>query len=346
MLLFEAADVLKRAIVLEWDSLQEQDRMDVRQYLLNLVLHRELIPYVREKILQVIAIMIKRKSVGDGSQETRIILEEMNKLMNIAPPQQKLLICRVLAAILQEYLITVKSDDKGLTFSDHFKVKKTFEIVHLRKIFEMTFTTLDNLLQNLNLEDRVQALLTHELITILEQILMWGYVSPLLPKRLIGLFEGLTKTDQAPSLRLNTNWEPVLVKPRILEVFFTLYWKVREIAELQRITLTCIVQLSTLNGTVFPNTQARQEYVANFLTKFLQLLMSTQVKQCEAVSVATTFRKMLLYHANIPMPPNLIEIMLKQMEQLTISFAENAVREENVSAFMQMISIIKNLFKI
>lgn len=161
---------------------------------------------------------------------------------------------------------------------------------------------------------------------------MWGYVSPLLPKRLIGLFEGLTKTDQAPSLRLNTNWEPVLVKPRILEVFFTLYWKVREVPELQRITLTCIVQLSTLNGTVFPNTHARQEYVANFLTKFLQLLMSTQVKQCEAVAVATTFRKMLLYHANVPMPPNLIEIMLKQMDQLTISFAENAVREENVSA--------------
>lgn len=47
---------------------------------------------------------------------------------------------------------------------------------------------------------------------------------------------------------------------------------------------------------------------------------------------ATTFRKMLLYHANVPMPPNLIEIMLKQMDQLTISFAENAVREENVSA--------------
>lgn len=60
LLLFEAADVIKRALIIEWDELQDQDRLGLRQYLLNYVLQRHLQPYIREKILQVIAIMIKR----------------------------------------------------------------------------------------------------------------------------------------------------------------------------------------------------------------------------------------------------------------------------------------------
>lgn len=331
MLLFEAADVIKRALIIEWDTLQEQDRMDIRQYLLNYVLQRELQPYVREKILQVIAIMIKRKSVVDLGQESRTILEEMGKMMGNAPATQKLLICRVLSAILQEYLITVKSDDNGLTFTDHFKVKKTFEVTHLRKIFEMAFANLDDLLQTLNLEDRVQAHLLLELVTILEQVLMWGYVSPLLPKRLIGLFESITKTDQTPSLRLNSSWEPVILKPRILEVLFAVYWKVRDIPELQRVTLACLVQLSTLNGTVFQAPHSRKLYVHSYMTKFLQLLMSAPIKTCEALSVATTFRKMMLYHSSVGLEPDVAQSMLQQMFTLTCTFAENAIREENVS---------------
>lgn len=336
MLLFEAADVIKRALIFEWDSLQEQDRLDIRQYLLNYVLQRELQPYVREKILQAIAIIIKRKSVTDAGQETRYILDEMAKLMSTAPAEQKLLVCRVLAAILQEYLITVKSDDKGLTFGDHFKVKKTFEMIHLRKIFEMAFVCLEELMQTLNLESRVpdaDAHLLLELLTILEQILMWGYVSPSLPKRLIGLFEGISKTDQTPSLRLNSTWEQVILNPRVLEIFFGVYWKVREIPELQRVTLTCLVQLSTLNGAVFRNTQARKEYVTAYMTKFLQFLMSTTVKACEALSVATTFRKVLLYHVNTctTLMPEVQQSMLQQMFQITCLFAEGSAQEQNVS---------------
>lgn len=338
MLLFEAADVIKKALIFEWDSLQEQDRMDIRQYLLNYVLQRELQPYVREKILQAIAIIIKRKSVTDAGQETRFILDEMAKLLSTAPAEQKLLVCRVLAAILQEYLITVKSDDKGLTFGDHFKVKKTFEMNNLRKIFEMAFVCLDELMQTLNRENRMldaDAHLLLELLTILEQILMWGYVSPSLPKRLIGLFEGISKTDQTPSLRLNVNWGPVILNPRVIEVFFGVYWKVREIPELQRVTLICLVQLSTLNGAVFTSTHARKEYVTAYMTKFLQFLMSTTVKPCEALSIATTFRKVLLYHINActTLMPEVQHSMLQQMFQITRMFAEGSAQEQNVSVF-------------
>lgn len=272
MLLFEAADVIKRALIIEWDDLQEQDKLGLRQYLLNYVLHRHLQSYVREKILQVIAIMIKRISITDAGRETRSILEEMEKMMLGGDIQQKFLVCRIIMSIMQEYVITIKSDDVGLTFSEHFKAKKQFELMHLRKIFEMVLNAIEQLIKVMDLENSGHAHLLLEFLNIEEQILLWGYVSPLLPKRLIGLFETISKTDQSPSLRLNIQWERIMLNPKVIELFFAVYWKIREIPELQRKSLVCIVQLSTLNGTIFSNPQAKIEYILNYLTKYLQLL--------------------------------------------------------------------------
>lgn len=273
LLLFEAADVIKRALITEWDELPDEHRLGLRQYLMNYVLHRESQPFVRDKILQVIAIIIKRNSIVDLGQETGSILAEMEKMLAVGELKQKLLVCRIVYAIMQEYLITIKSDDSGLTFSEHFKAKKQFEAHHLRKIFDMAFKAIEELMNIIDMENGGHAHLLLELLNIEEQILMWGYVSPLLPKRLIGLFESITKTDQSPSLRLNYQWQPIMLNPKVIELFFGVYWKVREIPELQRKNLTCIVQLSTLNGSIFgQNPQPRLDYINNYLTKFLQLL--------------------------------------------------------------------------
>lgn len=272
MLLFEAADVIKRAVIVEWEDLQEQNILTLRQYLLNYVLRRQMQPYVREKILQTIAIMIKRISTTDAGRETRTILSQMEEMMLNGDMAQRFLVCRIVSAIMQEYVITIKSDDPGLTFSEHFKAKKQFELMHLRNIFEMVLNAIEQISKELDLKDSMHANLLLEFLNIEEQILLWGYVSPLLPKRLIGLFETINKTDQSPSLRLNIQWERVLLNPRVIDLFFGIYWTVRDIPELQPKGLTCIVQLSTLNGTIFSNPQAKIEYIINYLTKYLHLL--------------------------------------------------------------------------
>lgn len=272
LLLFEAADVIKRALIIEWDDLQDSDRLALRQYLLNYVLQRHLQPYIREKILQVIAIMIKRNSLTDAGLETGNLLKEMEKMLACGEIEQKLLVCRIITAILQEYLITVKSDDSGLTFGEHFKAKKAFEVRYIVTIFKLALGAIEELMNVIDMENAGHIHLLLELLNIEEQILMWGYVSPLLPRRLIGLFESLTKTDQTPSLRLGSIWESVILNPKVIDLFFGVYWKVREIPELQRKNLTCIVQLSTLNGAVFRDSQAKLDYITNYLSKFMQFL--------------------------------------------------------------------------
>lgn len=364
MLLFEAADVIKRALIIEWDTLQEQDRLGLRQYLMNYVLQRRMQPYIREKILQVIAIMIKRNSVTDAGVETGNLLKEMEKMLAMGDIEQKLLVCRIIIAILQEYLITVKSDDSGLTFSEHFKAKKAFEVRYMVTIFKMALSAIEELMNVIDMDNAGHIHLLLELLNIEEQILMWGYVSPLLPKRLIGLFECLIKTDQTPSLRLGVQWETVILNPKVIDLFFGVYWKVREIPELQRKNLTCIVQLSTLNGAIFRDSQSKLDYITNYLSKFLQFLFryvsllflieevahlcccfafvlliefvlcccSVQVKDAEALGFATIFRKALLYHPpSKNLPPNIVSSMLQHMFNLTAHFCEASVRIKDVN---------------
>lgn len=52
--IFETASTLKDAIVREWNMLQEEDIMSLRQYLLQYIIGKPTLPvFVRERILQV-----------------------------------------------------------------------------------------------------------------------------------------------------------------------------------------------------------------------------------------------------------------------------------------------------
>lgn len=81
-ILFETVGLLKTALIQEWNTLSEFDVSSWRQYLLHYVISKPtLAPYVRARILQVIAIIIKRVSVNDLGRERRQILDEIESLI-------------------------------------------------------------------------------------------------------------------------------------------------------------------------------------------------------------------------------------------------------------------------
>lgn len=272
LLIFEAADTLKRSVVAEWNVLEDENKLLLRQYLLNYSINRDIPTFIRAKILQVVAIMIKRSSMIDAGTERTQILEEMAQMIKFGDLRQKYVACRIIYVIMQEFLTTIKSDDTGLTFEEHFKAKKLFELSDLKKIFIMIFEAAEHLLTILDLTNTEHAHLLLEYITITELILLWGFVSPLLPKRLINALEMSNKIDQSPSLRLSAQWEAIMLNPKLTEIYFSIYWKVRDIPELHTKALTCLVQLSTLNGPILEGPNNRLKYISTFLTHFLHLV--------------------------------------------------------------------------
>lgn len=79
--LFEAAELLKSALIREWSFLMESDIISLRQYLMHYITNKELPPFVQERLLQVIAIMVKRGSVEDFGRERGNILKEVENLI-------------------------------------------------------------------------------------------------------------------------------------------------------------------------------------------------------------------------------------------------------------------------
>ncbi|GLH05442.1 Uncharacterized protein GBIM_11043 [Gryllus bimaculatus] len=126
--LFEAAGLLKEALIREWSLMQEDDIKSLRAYLLQYIMHKELPRFVQERILQVIAIMVKRGSVEDFGVEREKILSEVEQLILNGNFTHQILGCNIISAIIQEYATTVKSSDVGLTWEVHFQAKKQFEV--------------------------------------------------------------------------------------------------------------------------------------------------------------------------------------------------------------------------
>lgn len=79
--LFEAAEVLKSALIREWAFLQESDILSLRQYLMHYITSKDMPAYVQDRILQVIAIIVKRGSVDDFGRERTNILSEVERMI-------------------------------------------------------------------------------------------------------------------------------------------------------------------------------------------------------------------------------------------------------------------------
>ncbi|XP_067013326.2 exportin-4 isoform X2 [Anabrus simplex] len=332
--LFEAASLLKDALIREWSLLQETDLLTLRQYLLQYILHRDIPVFVRQRILQVIAIMVKRGSVEDCGADRGQLLTEVEQLIVSGDPAKQILGCNIITALMQEYATTIKSSDVGLTWEAHFKAKKQFEVTDLKRIFQFCVNALGELTRHAPPYPPQMVNLLNLLLSITEGVLTWGFISANLPKRLIGVFESVYESEQSPALRLGPHWREVILDPNVINLFFTLHWKVRNDKMLSHHTMNCLVQLASLNGAVFVDKEVRIQYLTTYMQGFLNLVSSTaNIPDHEALGISNAVRKLLLFFPPlllVSMPPDLLQSFLTQLTELTCHFAEGAAQEESI----------------
>lgn len=342
LVLFEAADVLKKAIIAEWKYIPDQDKASLRQYLLNYIIQRDIPVFIRDKLLQVVAIMIKRASLEDVGAERGQIIEETKKMITSGDVKQQILSCSIILSILEEYCNIVRSDDTGLTTYEHFRAKKQFEDSDLLKVFVMTLQAMEELVKVFDASNSLHLYLFKQLLSIMETILTWGFLlpklqivrvlQPSLSKKIIDTSETVTKALHAPPLRLHVQWKNIIFEPKLLEIFFYIYWKTRDNEELQPKALICILQLSTLKGPIITeNKEETVTYLVNYLTHFLSMLSTFEIKEKEAYSFSLIMRKLLqlLPRAEIKgLPNNLFDAFMQQTFTMTLKFIELSAIEE------------------
>ena len=99
---FEAAELLKDGVIREWRQLNQDEVSSLRSYLLQYVVARpQMSGFVREKIVQVIAIMVKRHSVEDGGADRGLVIEEVQRLITTGNTQMQMIGCSIISALMQ-----------------------------------------------------------------------------------------------------------------------------------------------------------------------------------------------------------------------------------------------------
>ncbi|XP_068202365.1 LOW QUALITY PROTEIN: exportin-4-like [Palaemon carinicauda] len=327
-LLFEAATLLRVGVIREWRDLSKEDILQLRQYIVHYVVSRHNLPhYVRETLVQVVGIMVKRGSVEDQGEDRGRLLTEVEQLVSAGDNTMRMIGCSILSALMQEYAVTVKSTDVGLTWETHFKAKKQFEGTDLRRIFHFMVNLLGEVVKvEGKLNEELSALLM-KLLLIAETTLTWSFISLHLPKRLMSVFE----QDQNPSLRPGQQWRETFLDPTIVQLFFKLYWRVREDWELGHHALNCLVQLASLNGAVLINREVRIKYLTQYLECLFSLLSSAQITEVEALGISNIFRKLLLFFPPsvlVALPKEMLHQLVENLTALTCKFAQGAALEE------------------
>lgn len=234
---------------------------------------------------------------------------------------------------MQEYATTVKSADVGLPWETHFKAKKQFEATDLKRIFQFCLRVLDQIIKlDQPYSDSVLTVLKH-LLAITESILTWGYISPMLPKRVIGLFEAVYESDQAPALRLNGMWKDVIFNSQFLPLIFQTYWKLRSHEQIAHHALSCLVQLASLNGAIMSQKDTKVQYLHAFMEGLLNLVSNLEFFDREALGISNVFRKLVMFFPPtylMQLPENMTKSFLESITRVTCRFAEGACKEEAI----------------
>ena len=209
------------------------------------------------------------------------------------------------------------------------QAKKQFELTDLKSIFEFCLQALRQLAPTLTTVPipAEKHNLTLRLTTLAEAVLSWTFINVNLPKKLISVFE----SDQNPSLRPGATWKDTILDPSITRLFFDLHMRVRHDSELSHHTINCLIQLSSLNGTVMTKKENRLEYLTNYITCFLRFIANLgnagSIHPMEALGCSNILRKIMLFFPpslQINLPAHVLEEYLKQLTQLTCHFMKEA----------------------
>nr|XP_012135271.1 PREDICTED: exportin-4-like isoform X2 [Megachile rotundata] len=319
-ILFEAADLIKIALVREWSTLSKSDISSLKEYLFHYIISKpNLAAYIRAVISQIIAIIIKRGSIDDGGQERQHMLDKLENMIMTANLPQKLLACNLISVIIQEYAFNCKTSNIYLPLEAHIELKRQFQ-PDLKRIFKFSMRIVEELIKKDLQEDSIALL--KQLLPILEDILSWPFLNKSFPY----IMTFISEVD-CHTLNLPEEWEDVLLLPSVLDLFFTLYWKVREYPQLTYHARACLGQLANVNTATDSKTV---QYVSNYMERFLKFVTSVDIIDQEAVGIANIVKELIIFQTKY-LSEDIIKLLLEQLSRLTYLFLESAAQEKSLA---------------
>ncbi|XP_074663144.1 exportin-4-like [Tubulanus polymorphus] len=328
--LFHAASTMKENIIKEWTLLSPEEIDSLRTFLFYYVLHNvDLQNFVREQILQAVAVIVKRGMFDTKKTDQEQLFNEITKLIHSGQMSLQMIACSVMGALLNEYATGNRSSKIGLPWEFHNKCKRSFQDSELKRMFLLVLQILNELLNFGGALSRDIIVLFNRFLSIAEQILNWEFIPRALPRRFVGLFGGSGNI----ALRPSESWRDIFLKNDVLQIFFKVHEKVHHNSEMSHHSMQCLVQLSSLTGRIFPGESARDTYFASYVEHFLQLLSIIDLQDYEALGISQIIHSLvLLFPISClkKLEENVRDSFIQRLMQLTCTFGKAAAMEETL----------------
>ncbi|KAL8573476.1 hypothetical protein ACOMHN_047747 [Nucella lapillus] len=173
--LFQAATTIKEAIVREWTLLNAQDIESLRSFLLRFITKNiSLQSFVREQILQTVAVILKRGTL-ETDHGCDCLFQDVTQLISSGNVTMQLVACSMLSALLNEYSTIFRMSSVGFTWEFHIKCKQAFEQSNLKRVFMFSLQVLHEIEEAGDLHSREVMAVLNRVLSIAEQILSWEF---------------------------------------------------------------------------------------------------------------------------------------------------------------------------
>ena len=260
---FQAACMLREAILRDWSKTSVTSRQELKGQLLQYVIQRNATvkPFVRSQILQLVAIIVKR---GWFEEPPELFLEFIHYIQALAQEEATRAVAMfAVLALLEEFSSNSRSI-VGLSWEFHNKSQQRFnQDGHLKFFFSLLLSlisaSLERLragqadIQSLTLPGAPLAWLS-PCVAAINHMLSWDFSDA----EAKGGVLGSLKSGRGDVITPGAAWRDVFMQASTIDLFYNCFAVCRVHPMLGHALRQCLVDLAAIRGDVFPDDGARQ----------------------------------------------------------------------------------------
>ncbi|CAH0403871.1 unnamed protein product [Chilo suppressalis] len=260
-----AATTLAKLINRSTTSLSIQQRLDIRNYVLNYLATRpKLANFVIQSLVSLFA-RITKLSWFDMLKEEFVFHNVMNDVGTFLQGPAEM--CTVGVQLLSQLVVEmnqVTEADANRSLAKHRKIASSFRDTQLFEMFRLACSLLGTArVKPLDLSDECQHSLIASLLRLAHNCLTFDFI-------------GTTSdecSDDLCTVQIPTSWRPTFLESSTLDLFFELYHLLG--GGLASLSLACLVQLASVRRSLFSNNE-RAKFLTRLCAGVLRILENTQ----------------------------------------------------------------------
>ncbi|XP_065226842.1 exportin-7 isoform X3 [Planococcus citri] len=262
-----ACTTLTKIISRSSQNLPLQQRIDIRNYVLNYLATRPKLPnFVLQALITLFA-RISKLGWFDGEKEDYVFRNVVNDISQFL--QGSVEYCMVGVQLLSELVVEMNqiSDSEGnRSITKHRKIASSFRDTQLFEIFRLACSLLSTANENcksLNFDDVSQHGLITQCLRLAHNCLTFDFIGT----------SNDESSDDLCTVQIPTSWRPAFLDYTTLKLFFNLYHSLP--SSLSPMALSCLVQIASVRRSLFSNPE-RAKFLAHLVNGLKHILQNPQ----------------------------------------------------------------------